>query len=88
MRILTPFESKLWGDNLSNLEVTQPFTKPAVGISISFPQYEFGINGLQDSDQTKAYEESTKIYTQNHQRQLEMQFDLNASTYDDDIHDD
>ena len=88
VRILTPFESKLWGDNLSNLEVTQPFTKPAVGISISFPQYEFGINGLQDSDQIKAYEESTKIYTQNHQRQLEMQFDLNASTYDDDIHDD
>ena len=43
VRTLKPYQRNLWKDDLSNLEVNNPFEKPAVGFSlspISRKQYE------------------------------------------------
>ena len=87
VRTLRPFETNLWKDDLSNLEIQNPFEKPAVGLSLSFPLAESSLRDKSSSEIKRAINDSKKLYTQNWQKQLELEFDLNASTYDDDLED-
>ena len=82
---MRPFESSLWKEDLSNLEIHNPFEKPAVGLSLSFPLAESSLRDKSSSEVKRAVNDSKKLYTQNWQKQLELEFDLNTSTYDDDL---
>ena len=81
VRTLKPYQRNLWKDDLSNLEVNNPFEKPAVGFSLSFPLAESSMRNKNRTELKRAINDSKKLYTQNWQKQLEMEFDID-STYE------
>ena len=61
--------------------MNNPFEKPAVGFSLSFPLAESSMRNKNRTELKKAINDSKKLYTQNWQKQLEMEFDID-STYE------
>lgn len=84
--IVDPFSVK--NVDLNDIKVTQPFEKPAVGLSFSFPLENSAMKGMSTTEIKSKVDESKWTYRINKQRQLELEFGFDEETFEEHFEDD
>ena len=84
--VVEPFSMQ--NAKLEDIDVSQPFDKPAVGLSFSFPIENSAMKGMSASEIKHKVNESKYLYRINKQKQLELEFSFEEETFEEHFEDD